>query len=105
MKITVSHERPVEEVKQAIDRSFDDVFKAAVNMPIELLQEQRSWQGNTLAFSLVAKMGFMSSPIKGTIAVTAQDLTIDVDLGMLEHLLPTEKVRDAVSNKVKGLLK
>jgi hypothetical protein len=53
----------------------------------------------------VAKMGLMSTPIKGTIDVTDRDVTIDVDLGIMEKLIPAAKVRDAIGNRVKGLLK
>jgi len=105
VKITVSHERTKEEVKEAVNRSFDDVFKSIVNLPIELLQEQRIWVEDTLKFSMVAKMGPMSTPIKGTIDVTDRDVTIDVDLGLLQRLIPVAKVGDALGNRVKGLLR
>jgi Putative polyhydroxyalkanoic acid system protein (PHA_gran_rgn) len=105
VKITVSHERTKEEVKQAVNRSFDDVFRSVVNLPIELLQQQRIWEGDALKFSLVAKLGLMSTPIKGTIDVTDRDVTVDVDLGLLERLIPAAKMRDAIGNRVKGLLR
>jgi len=105
MRVTVSHERPIAEVKQAVDRSFDDLFKTIVNLPIQLLQEQRAWNGDRLTFSLVAKMGPLSTPIKGTIEVTERDVTIDVDLGLLEHLIPAGKSREALGQRIKGLLK
>jgi Putative polyhydroxyalkanoic acid system protein (PHA_gran_rgn) len=104
LRITVSHNRSPEEIKQAIDRSFDDVFKS-VAAPVQLVVEQRAWEGNKLNFSLVAKMGFMNTPINGTVEVTDRDLTIDVNLGMLEKLIPVDKVRDVLTNKVKGFLK
>ena len=105
MRVTGSHNRPVAEVKQAVDRSFDDLFKTIVNLPIQLLQEQRSWNEDKLAFSLVAKMGPLSTPLKGTIEVTDRDITIDVDLGLLERLTPAAKSREALSQRLRGLLK
>ncbi len=72
---------------------------------MRLTVEQRNWQGSTLNFSLTARMGLVSTPIKGTVEVTDNDLTVNVDLGMLERLVPAETVRDALSNRVKGLLK
>jgi Putative polyhydroxyalkanoic acid system protein (PHA_gran_rgn) len=105
MRVTVSHDRPVAEVKQAVDRSFDDLFKAIGNLPIQLVQEQRSWNGDKLAFSLVAKMGILSTPVKGMIEVTDGDITIDVDLGLLERLIPAAKGREALGYRLKGLLK
>ena len=105
MRITVSHDRPTEEVKQAVDRSFDDVLKAILILPIHLIQEHRAWQGNTLTFSLVAKKGLLSTPIKGTVEITDQDITFDIVLGFLERLIPAAKAREALSNRIKGLLK
>ncbi len=105
MRIIVTHNRPKEEVKHAIGRSFDDLFKTATNLPLQLVPEQRSWTADQLRFSLLAKMGPLSTPIKGIIDVTDRDLTIDVDLGMFEKLFPAEKVRDALSNRIKGLLR
>lgn len=105
MRVTVSHNRPPEEIKQAVDRSFDDLFKSIAVLPVQLVQEQRKWDGNNLSFSLVAQMGMMSTPIKGTILITDHDLTIDADLGIFERFIPQQKVRDVLSDRVKGLLK
>ena len=105
MKITVSHERSIEEVKEAINRSLDDVFTGASALPVKIAQERRSWQGDTLVFSFVAKMGFMSTPISGTVLVTDHDLTIDANLGLLERLIPAAQAQQAVSSRVKALLK
>ena len=105
MRITVLHNRSKEEVKQSVDRSFNDLFEGIVVLPLRLVEEQKTWQGNTLIFSLTAKMGLVSTPIKGTIDVTDREITIDVDLGMLERLIPTTKAREVVSSRVRGLLK
>jgi len=53
---------------------------------------------------LNAKIGFMSSPIKGTIAVTDRDVTIDADLGMFERFVSEDKAREVLSTRFKGLL-
>lgn len=105
MKIIVSHNRPREEVKQTISRSLDDVFKGAVALPVKLADEQRTWQGDTLVFSFVAKMGLISTPISGTLAVTDRDLTLEANLGFLERLIPAAKVSEVVATRFKGLLK
>jgi hypothetical protein len=103
MRITIAHNKPKQEVVDSIDRGFDDVFQMQ-GLPLKLMMEQKSWQGSTLTFALSAKMGFMSSPIKGTIDVTDRDLTIDADLGMFERLVPQEKAREVLTTKFKGLL-
>ncbi len=104
MRITVSHTRPKQEVILSVDRSFDDLFRGIGMIPIQFVEERRSWQGSTLTFSLSAKMGFVSTPIKGTIEVTDKDLTIDADLGLLERLIPATKAKEAITSRVRGLL-
>ena len=104
MRITVSHTKSKQEVIREIDRSFDDLFRGIGMIPVQLVSEQRSWQGSTLSFSIAAKVGVVSAPIKGTIEVTDSDLTIDVDLGLFERLIPQAKARDAITSRVRGLL-
>lgn len=104
MRITVSHHRPVEEIRRNIDRSFDDLFRGIAIVPIQIVNEHRSWEGNLLTFGFTGKMGFIRTPIKGTVEVTASEVIVDVDLGLLEKLLPAEQTRAAVQDHVKGLL-
>src|SRR3954449_10446638 len=104
MRITVSHTKSKNEVMQAVDRSFDDLFRGVGIIPVQFVQEERNWQGSTLNFKLSAKMGFISTPIKGTIEVTDKDITIDADLGLLERLIPASKAQTAITSRVRGLL-
>jgi hypothetical protein len=105
VRITISHDRSKEEVMQAVDRSLHETFQGVGTLPLRLVVEQKNWQGSTLMFSLAARLGVVSIPIKGTIEVTDRDLTIDVDLGLLERLVPAKTARDLVSSRFKGLLK
>jgi len=105
VKVTVSHDSSKEEVKQAVNRSLDDILANSVPLPVKLVQQQRSWSADTLTFSLIAKMGLMSTPITGTVHVSDREVTIDVNLGLLERLIPADKARQAVSARLKGLLK
>jgi Putative polyhydroxyalkanoic acid system protein (PHA_gran_rgn) len=104
MRVTVSHNRPKEEVISSIDRSFDSLFQST-GLPVRVVPVQKSWQGSTLTFALTAKMGLLSTPIKGTVEVTDHDLTIDADLGILERMIPQQKAQELVTQQVRGLLK
>jgi len=104
MRITVAHNRTKEAVIQSVDRSFDELFQGPGLSQIKIADQRRTWQGNTLTFSLTAKMGFLSTPIKGTVEVTDKDIIIDADLGMLERLIPEAKAREMLSTRIKGLL-
>lgn len=104
MRVTVSHNKSKEEVMRAVDRSFDDLFRGVSVIPIQFVKEEKGWQGSRLTFSISAKMGIVSTPIKGWIDVTEIDLTIDADLGLLERIIAPAKARAALTNRVRGLL-
>ena len=89
---------------RAVDRSFDDLFRNISAIPLQFVDEKRTWQGSVLTFSLSAKMGIISVPMRGTVEVTDRDLTIDADLGILERLLTPTKAREALASRVRGLL-
>jgi hypothetical protein len=105
MRITISHNRSKAEIIETVDRSFNEMFQDIAGLPLRLVVEQRSWQGSILSFSLTAKLGFISTPIKGTVEVTDHDLTVDVDLGTLKRLVPEKTVREVIGSRIKGLLK
>ena len=104
MRITVSHNKPKEEIRQSVDRSFDNFFQGPGFAPIQIVNQRRSWQGNTLTFSFDAKAGILSTPIKGFVEVNDKDVTIDADFGLLEKLLPVRQAKAALETKIKGLL-
>ncbi len=103
MRITVAHHKSKEQIIQAVDRSFDELFKGTPLVPIEVTNEARKWDGNTLTFSFNAKMGVLRAPIKGTVKVGDSDLTIDADFGLLEKLLGGGMTK-TLETRVKGLL-
>ncbi len=104
MRITVSHNKSKQDVIRAVDRSFDDLFGGVGVIPVQIVNEQRSWQGSTLTFSFNAKAGILNAPIKGTVEVTDKDLTIDADLGFFEKLLPAKQARASIEQRIRGLL-
>lgn len=105
MRITISHRRSKQEIIQSIDRGFQELFQDAGALPVRLVVEERSWQGSTMSFKLNAKMGIISSPIKGTVDVTDQDVTIDVDLGLLNRFVNEKTAQQMIGSRIKGLLK
>jgi hypothetical protein len=104
MRITIAHAKGRQQMIQIVDHAFDDVFKGVAQVPITITNQQKSWQGPLMTFSLIAKMGFISNPISGTVAVTDTDVTLDADLGMLSKLIPAEKIQTALQTRLRGLL-
>lgn len=89
---------------RSVDRSFDDLLRDTAAIPLKIEDEQRSWTGSIMTFSLRARAGLLSAPIKGTVTVTERDLTIDADLGLLERFLGGSAAKTVLENKVRGLL-
>jgi hypothetical protein len=104
MRITIAHSKGRQQMIQIVDRAFDEVFKGVAQVPVTIANQQKSWQGSLMTFSLVAKMGFISNPISGTVEVTDSDVTFDADLGMLAKLIPAEKVQTALQTRLRALL-
>jgi hypothetical protein len=105
MRITIAHHRSKQEVRESVDRAFDDLFQGVAGVPLQILVQQRAWQGDTLNFGLTAKLAGMSSPIRGSIEVTDQDLIVDVDWGLLSRLIPEKAAGELLGKRIKGLLK
>jgi hypothetical protein len=105
MRITIAHNRSKAEMIDSVDRSFNEIFQGVPGIPVKLVMEQKSWQGSVLSFSLNAKLGLLGTPIKGTVEVTDHDLTVDIDLGLLNRLVPEQTAREVIGTRIKGLLK
>jgi len=105
VRISLSHNRTKEEVVQSVDHGFDELFKEAGALPVKVTVQQRSWQGSTMTFALTAKMGIMSTPIKGTVEVTDRDIIVDADLGMLGRFVNEKTAQQVLGSRMKGLLK
>ena len=90
---------------QAIDRSFADLFQQRGGLPLQMTVDQKNWQGSTLTFALTANLGFLSSPIKGTIEVTDKEVIIDADLGILSRFVSEKTAQEMIGSRVAGLLK
>ncbi len=105
MRITVSHNKPIDQIRANIDRGFDDIFKGLPVGPVQITDEQRTWVGNTMNFAFNARAAFLTVPVKGWIQVEQQQVTIEVQLpSFLDKMIPEEKVKTAVEAGVKGLL-
>ncbi len=104
MRITIAHHKTKQEAIAAVDRAIDDAFRGFALGPIEFVNAQKSWQGSLMTFSVNAKLGFLSNPIRGTVEVTEREITIDADLGLIKNVIPEEKVRTSVESRVRGLL-
>ena len=104
MRVTVTHGKSKAEVRAAVEQAVDQLFQEAPAGLIQITDQRKAWDGDVLRFWLTAKMGIVRNPIAGLITVTERDLTVDVDLGMLNLLFPEQKVRKTIEDSLRGKL-
>ncbi|MGB2668265.1 MAG: hypothetical protein WAK48_30030 [Candidatus Acidiferrum sp.] len=105
MRIRIEHNRSKADVIESVDRSFNELFQGAERLPVRVVVQQKSWQGSILSFSVTAAIGLLSTPIRGTVEVTDTEVIVDADLGFLNQFVPEKTAREAIANRIKGLLK
>jgi hypothetical protein len=105
MRVTVSHNKGLQGAKKLVDDSATEVFKGPPGSPVQIVDQEKRWEGDRMHFSFNAKMGFFSAPMKGWVDVTEKDVTIECELpGLLSKLMPEDKVKASIESRVKGLL-
>jgi hypothetical protein len=105
MRVTVSHNKGLQGAKKLVDDSAAEVFKGTPGTPIQIVDQEKRWEGDTMHFSFTGKMGFFSAPMKGWVQVTEKDVTIECELpGILKQFMPEDKLKARIESRVRGFL-
>jgi hypothetical protein len=105
MRVIIPHSDTKQDVKATVDRSIVQVFTGFNLGPIQFVNQRKEWAGDTMTFSLTAKLGFLQTPIRGSALVTDSEVILDVDLGLLGKLIPEQVAKTQIADRTKGLLK
>jgi len=105
MRVIIPHSDTKQDVKATVDRSIVQVFTGFNLGPIQFVNQRKEWAGDTMTFSLTAKLGFLQTPIRGSALVTDSEVILDVDLGLLGKLIPEQVAKTQIAERTKGLLK
>ena len=105
MRVTVSHNKSVAEVKESVDRGFDRIFGGLPIGNVEITDVQRTWTGDQVEFSMTARAGFINVPLKGRMSVEPGQVVVELDLPpFVNSFIPEPKIAAAVEQQVRGLL-
>jgi hypothetical protein len=104
MRVTISHTKTKAEVMESVEQALTKAFRTMAAGPVEITNEQRTWEGSRMTFSFVAKAGFLQNPVHGTLDVGDKDVTVDVDLGIFSKFVSEQKVASVIETNVRGLL-
>jgi hypothetical protein len=106
VKIIVPHRTTVDEAIVMVDRSSDALFEGAGGPAVELVERKRSWNESQMNFSLIARVGFISVPISGTVLVDAVNVTVHCELpALVKTFIGEDKIRAGIESKVRGVLR
>lgn len=105
MRVTVTHNKGLQGVKKIVEDSADQLMASTTSGPVVVTDVERRWDGSTLHFSFVGRMGIFTAPIRGYVQCAEKDVTVDIELpGMLKQFVPEDKLKQQVEGRVKGLL-
>jgi hypothetical protein len=105
MRVTVSHNKSQQEVMKIVDDSADQLFRGMPGSPLQIVDQQKRWEGTTMHFAFTGKMGFFTAPLRGTVLVTEKDVTVEMDLPpLLKTFIPEQKIEEGIKSRVRGLL-
>lgn len=104
MKVVVPHHTTQEKAIASVDGASDKLLGAGIKN-LEIVNQKKTWVGPVMSFSLTGKLGFISVPLAGTVAVDDTNVTIECELPpMVKNFLGEDKVRTMIEQNVKGLL-
>ena len=105
MTIIIPHRTTAENAILMVDRSANTLFEGAGGSPVELVDRKKNWNGPVMDFSLTARMGFVSVPISGTVAVDDVNVTVQCELpGIVKQFIGEDKIRAGMDRKIRGML-
>lgn len=105
MTVIIPHHKTKDEVVARLDQAADDLFAKGVGSSVTLADTQKSWDGSTMNFALKAKMGFISVPLSGTVAVDDTNVTVECELpSMVKNFVGEAKAQAGIEKELTKLI-
>jgi hypothetical protein len=105
MKITIAHRRTLPEAIQLVDKGANGLFAGAAGPSVEIVDQQKEWEGNVMNFSFTGKMGFITVPLHGTITVDDVNILVDCELpALVKNFIGDARVSASIEKKIQLLL-
>jgi hypothetical protein len=105
MRLIVPHRKSKIEVMQLVEKSADGLFAGVAGPSVQIVDQKKEWHGSTMSFAFTARMGFISLPLNGTIAVGDRDVIIDCELPPLaQQFVGEAKIGASIEKNVQQLL-
>ena len=105
MTIIIPHHKTKQELIGSIDKAADGLFANGVGGSVQLVDPKKQWDDSTMSFSLTGRMGFISVPLAGTVAVDDANVTVECELPpMIKNFICETKARAGIEQKMKEIV-
>jgi hypothetical protein len=104
MILVVPHNKTKDETV-ALIAADDDLFAGVAGSSVEIVDEKKKWEGSSMSYSFVGRVGFISVPISGTLEVDDVNVTVTSELPpMVKNFVGEEKVASRIEKQLRRLL-
>jgi hypothetical protein len=104
MKIVVAHQSTRENAIRVLDRASDKLLGGGIRN-VEIVDRRKAWEGPVMTFSFTGKLGYISVPLAGTLAVDDMNVTLESELPpLVKNFLGEERFRTLMEDNIKTLL-
>jgi len=104
MTVIVPHHTTRQKAIELVEKSANDLLDLG-SKSIVLADQQRTWTGPRMDFSMAARVGFISLPLSGSVLVDDVNVMIDVALPALaEKFIGEDRLRGTVEERIRHLL-
>jgi hypothetical protein len=104
MRVSVSHNKTQEEALRIVRETADKLLAQSAGS-VKVTDIRQEWDGPRMAFSMRAAVGFLRTPIQGTVEVTPDEVIIDCRLpGLVSKFVPEQSLQSALETKVRAML-
>ncbi|MES1257592.1 MAG: hypothetical protein ABUS51_04145 [Acidobacteriota bacterium] len=105
MTVIIPHHKTKQEVVRTIDQAADGLFANGAGGSVQLVDPKKQWVDSTMSFSLTGRMGFISVPLAGTVAVDDVNVVVECELPpMIRNFVGETKVRSGIEQKMKEIV-
>jgi hypothetical protein len=104
MRVVVAHHSTQQAAMGALDGASDGLLGAGIKN-ILIVDQQKIWDGPVMKFSFTGKLGFISIPLAGTVAVDDTNVTLECELPpLVKNLLGEETFRVMMEDNVRAMV-
>ena len=88
-----------------LDQAADLLLAGAGNKNVQIVDQKKSWTGSVMSFSFTGKVGFISVPMSGAVAVDDTNVTVECELpSMVKNFMGEAKIQTMVEEKIRALV-